>query len=324
MLLAACVALSSACRDKRSGQPKPQVSASAQAEKRQAEKSQQVPASPTALLVLPTSAYRASLAMDDEAVYVLTSTAMHRVVPGQGTDEVPLDLGFGATLTAHAVLFWSKGALWQAPKTGGEPRRVAPLPHRPQTLVASGDRFAWVSVSKDRKFSLQMLDGQTPHVLYASTGSIDVAKMVDGQIFFVERVAPQSWHLGRVAIPGGHSDFTKVEQGRPPAQLAAFADGIYFRRAKGLEVVRLSLDFQREETLAEGLVCSPMAVWEHVYCAQVGGLVEVLGPGRAPRPFAVTGREPVTAVGANSKVVAWLVDSGPDQLTLKMLPRTQD
>jgi hypothetical protein len=276
------------------------------------------------LLSLPYSAYQALIAMDDEAVYVLTSTAAYRIVVGEATQTVPLDLGFGATITAHTFLFWSEGAIWEAPKRGGKAERLGVVPHRPQTLVASGSRFAWVDLSEGDQFTIQALQQQETRIVYSSPGRIDTSTMVDDEVFFVERVATSAWHLGRVRTSGGNPTFTSMKRGRTPAMLAAFGDHIYYQDVNALKVVRLSRDFQSEETLAEDLVCSPLAVWERVYCAQVEGLVEVFGKDRPPRALAANHRELITAIAANSRSIAWLSDAGPDQLTVKLLPRIRD
>ena len=48
------------------------------------------------------------------------------------------------------------------------------------------------------------------------------------------------------------------------------------------QVRRLSPDLRREQALASGIVCSPIAVSAHVYCAQVEGIFE-LRAGERPR-----------------------------------------
>src|SRR5450755_631845 len=99
---------------------------------------------PTRLTSLPVSAYASSLALDDDAVYLLTSHAAYRLVDGQPAHGIRLELGIGATLTQSAFVFWSEGGIWSAPKQGGVTRRLAKFSHQPQYFVASGDAFAWV------------------------------------------------------------------------------------------------------------------------------------------------------------------------------------
>src|SRR5450755_4497803 len=99
---------------------------------------------PTRLTSLPISAYASSLALDDDAVYLLTSHAAYRLVGGEPAHGIRLELGIGATLTQSAFVFWSEGGIWSAPKQGGVTRRLAKFSHQPQYFVASGDAFAWV------------------------------------------------------------------------------------------------------------------------------------------------------------------------------------
>jgi len=278
---------------------------------------------PKVLLSLPFSAYQATIAIDEEAVYVLTNAALHRIVVGKTTEQFPLDLGFGATSSAHSILFWSEGAIWEVPKQGGKAVRAGSVPHRPQTLVASANRFAWLDRSETGEFTIQTLVGQKPKTIYSSPGRIDAATMSDDSVFFVERVDSLKWHIGRVTTTGRAAVFAQMRRGSPPAMLAAFEDHIYYQDPRARDVLRLSRDFQREDTLAKGLVCSPLAVWESVFCSRVEGLVEVFGDNRPPRPLLANRRgELITAIAADAHRIAWLADAGPDKLAVKVLSRT--
>jgi hypothetical protein len=277
---------------------------------------------PTSLLALPTSAYRASLALDDEAVYVLTEKAVHRIVVGGKAERIPLELGFSATATTHSFIFWSEGAIWEVSKHGGKPERLGFVPHQPQKLVSSGSRFAWVDRSEAGQFTIQAIQNQEPRVLHTASGQIDAVTMADDVVVFVERTGPRSWRLGRVRTSEGKPTFAATQQGRTPAMLAAFGNAIYYQDVNGLRVVELSLDLQRERVLAENFVCSPLAVWESVYCCQVEGLFEVFGDGRAPRSLTPNARQLITEIAADSKRIVWLSDVGADQLVVRMLPRS--
>ena len=127
--------------------------------------------------------------------------------------------------------------------------------------------------------------------------------------------------LGSVTTRGGKPRFTQSKRGRSPAQLAAFGDAVYYQDPSGFRVVELSRDLARERTLTRNLVCSPLAVWDRVYCAQVEGLVEVPRDERRPRMLAANARGLITKVAANASAVAWLTEAGADQLTLRLLPR---
>ena len=54
---------------------------------------------PTRLMKLPISAYSTSLALDDDAVYLLTSNAAYRLVAEKPAQGIELELGIGAVLT---------------------------------------------------------------------------------------------------------------------------------------------------------------------------------------------------------------------------------
>lgn len=256
--------------------------------------------------------------MDDEAVYVLTPSAVHRIVVGRTTDTFARPLGSVATLTTHGIAYWSKGELLEAPKTGGEPRVLGSVPRAPQRLAAERDRVVWID-SEAGKHSLQTLDAREPRALYVATGALDALAIAGADVFFVERLSAKDWRIGRIALHGGAPRFTRERRGRTPGQLVAFGDALYFQDPSGYRVLELSRDLEDERLMARDVVCSPLAVWERVYCAQVEGLVEVAS-GRSPRLLAPNTRGLITAMTANSTGIAWISDAGPDQLTVKLLP----
>lgn len=259
--------------------------------------------------------------MDDEAIYVLTATAVHRIVVGRRTETFPRELGSGAVLTSHGIAYWSNGKLFEAPKAGGDPRVLSNVPRAPQRLAASRERIAWID-SEAGRFSIQSLVADKPRELYAASGALDALAMLGDDVFFVERRSPKIWRLGRIAAQGGEPRFAATKSGRSPGQLVTFGDSLYFQDPSGYKVLELSRDLGHERTLARDVVCSPLAVWEQVYCAQVEGVVEVAGGG-PPRLLAPNARGLITAMAANSTAIAWLSDAGPDQLTVKLLARVQ-
>jgi hypothetical protein len=274
---------------------------------------------PTVLLSLPVSAYHASIVVgDDDVAYLLTSTAAHRLAPDRAPAKVPLDLGFGATATPSSFVHWSRGNVMKTPKAGGAPRRLVAFAEPPQLFVAAGETIAWLARSGDGRFSLHAVAGKRPITVYASRGSIDAVAMLDDAIFFVERPAGAAWRIGRVRASGGVPTFTAPQQGRAPAMLAARRD-IHYYYGSRFEVRRLSADLQREAALASGFVCSPIAVSEHVYCAQVEGIFE-LRAGERPRRLVPgsTGRL-VTDLAAGAGRLIWVVDAGPDRLEVHTL-----
>jgi len=260
--------------------------------------------------------------MDDEAVYVITPTAVHRIVVGQRTESFARELGNGALMTPGGFVYWSQGALFEAPKGSGEARKLGALPRAPQRFAVARERLAWIDVAAGH-FSIQALEADQPRAVYGSPSALDAIAMLGDDVCFVERLSAKGWRIGCVGV-GTHTGaprFTAEKRGRSPAGLVAFGDALYFQDASGYKVVELSQDLRHERTLARDLVCSPLAVWEQVYCAQVEGLVEVSGTGRPPRLLAANARGLITAVAASPSAVAWISDAGPEGLTVSWLKR---
>lgn len=271
---------------------------------------------PPGLLSLPTSAYQASLAVDEDAAYLLTSHAAYRLAPGEPPGALKVELGFGATATRHGLVFWSEGTVREASKESGESRAWGALASRPQFFVSSGDDIAWIERSDEHHFSIGSFVKQRATVIYASSGSIDAAVMVNDRIFFVERPGGTEWRIGGVRTKGGGAVFTPTHQGRSPAMLVGHHE-IYYYDGSGREVRRLSPDLRHEETLVSDFICSPLAVAERVYCANVEGIFELVSHGQ-PRPLVKLGQGGmVTDLGANSRQLFWIRDSGADQLVVE-------
>jgi hypothetical protein len=272
------------------------------------------------LLSLPLSAYHASIAADDggDVLYLLTSAVIFRVSPGHPPGERRLDLGSGAMATRSSFVHWSGGSVFEVPKGEGEARRLVALAERPQQFVASEAGIAWLRRADDGRFSLHALVGGKPRRAYASPGSIDAVAMIGDAIFFVERPSGSGWRIGRVRATGGAATFTSLRDGRAPAMLAGRRD-VTFYDGNRREVHRLSLDLQQERTLASNFVCSPLAVTDRIYCAQVEGIFE-LRPDEPPRRL-VPGSTVrlVTELAATATHLYWIVDAGPEQLELRSL-----
>jgi hypothetical protein len=273
---------------------------------------------PATLLSLPVSAYHVSLAVDDDhTAYLLAPGAAHRLAPGAAAAATPIDLGLGPAAARSTFLYWSRGAVFAAPKAGGAPRRLFALAQQPQLFVASGDDFAWLERAGDRS-GLHALIGKKPAVLYASPGTIEAVAMRDGWITFVERPAGAAWRIGRVPRAGGAAAFTPPRDGRAPAMLAVGRD-IHYYDGNRQEVRRLSPDLQRERTLASGFVCSPIAAAVHVYCAQVEGIFELRLDERPRRLVAGGVHQMVTELAATAKRLLWVVDAGADRLEVRAI-----
>jgi hypothetical protein len=272
------------------------------------------------LLSLPRSAYHAWIAADDDDVaYLLTSTAAYRLAPDHPPAEMPMDLGFGATTTRSSFVYWSRGAVFETPKAGGAPGRLVTLPERPQLFVASEAGIGWLRHARDGSFSLNALLGKKPTTLYTSHGSIDAVKMVGEQIFFVERPAGTDWRIGRIRPTVGDTpEFTAPRSGRAPAMLAGRRDLVFYDGNR-FEVRRLSLDLRHERTTVSGFICSPVAVSEHIYCAQPDGIFELRADERPRRLVPGSTERPVTDLAASATRLLWVVDVGADRLEVRAL-----
>jgi hypothetical protein len=261
--------------------------------------------------------------MDDDALYVMTPDRLHRVVVGKTTESFPVALGFSPAATSHSIVYWSEGWLWEVSKRGGEPSRIAQLPKQPQTLVAAEHRVGWVGASGPG-FSVWTLDDRRPRSLHSSESRIEALTLTDDFAYFVERQEPASWRIGRAPTGGGELSFTRPRPGRTPASVVAFGDGVHYQDARaGYAVQKLSLDLGRERTLAKDVVCSPLAVSDAVFCAQLHGLVEVPLDGRPPERLAILDGHPITDLVAGPKRIAWISDVGRDQSTVRVLERSR-
>jgi hypothetical protein len=274
---------------------------------------------PVRLTELSISAYRASLALDEEAIYLLTSSAAYRLVAGQPAQGLALDLGVGATLTRSSIVFWSKGGIWSAPKQGGVTRELAKLPRPPQYFVASGDSFVWVAQSDEGLYTIQTLKDRAPRVLVSSEEELSALNVIDGSVYFVHRPSAGSWRIGRVGVSGGEPAYSAPRNGRRPALLSG-SDDLYYYDVDRSETLRLLPDLRQEQSVLKNFVCSPIHANASIFCGCVEGLFEVSKASHEPRVLVHDRPGLITNINANSKVVAWTVDTGPDKLAVDMLP----
>ena len=325
-VLVACVAaLSFACEREPKPSP-PRVSGSAPSAASTPAPSLKMPApaipSPKRLTTLAVSAYRTSIAMDDDAVYLMTSNAAYRLVDGEPAHGIQLDLGVGPVLTRTAFVFWSNGVIWSAPKQGGITRELAKFPHQPQYFVSSGEALAWVDQTEEGLYTIQTLDGRKPRVLLSSLGEIRALDMIGEVVYFVQRPADDSWRIGFVHLDGRAPEYTATKKGRAPSQLAG-SDGIYYFDLDTTRILKLTPDLRHEEVQLKELVCSPIQVSTRIYCACVEGLFDVSKDTHQPRVLVYNRPGTISSVTSNSKAVAWTVDVGSDQLAVDLLPASE-
>lgn len=274
---------------------------------------------PTRLTSLPISAYASSLALDEDAVYLLTSHAAYRLVAGQPAQGIRLELGIGATLTPSAFVFWSEGGIWRAPKQGGVTRRLAKFPHQPQYFVASGEAFAWVDESEEGLYTIQTLVENHPQILVTSTGEIRALNMIGDAVYFVQRPSDTTWRLGVVRIAGGAPEYATERKGRAPALLTGL-NALYYYDLDQSKIFERSLDFRSERLQLDNFVCSPINVSSRIFCGCVEGLFQVLKDTHEPTVLVRDRPGTISSISSNLSVVAWTVDLGEDQLAVDMLP----
>jgi len=275
--------------------------------------------SPKRLATLPVSAYRTSIAMDDDAVYLMTSNAAYRLVDGEPLHGIELDLGVGPVLTPSAFVFWSNGSIWRAPKQGGVARELAKFPHQPQYFVSFREAVAWVDQADDGIYTIQTLDRGRPRVLLSSPGELRGLDMIGEFVYFVQRNADDSWRIGFVGLDGRPAEYGLTKTGRTPSQLAA-SDGIYYFDLDTTRILKLTPDLRHEEAVLTELVCSPIQVSTRIYCGCVEGLFDVGRSTHQPRVLSYNRPGTITSISSNAKKVAWTVDIGAEQLAVDMLP----
>jgi hypothetical protein len=271
---------------------------------------------------MPISAYATSIAMDDDAVYLMTSNAAYRLVAGEPVRGIQLELGIGPVLTHSAFVFWSDGTIWSAPKQGGETRELGKFPHRPQYFVSSGEALSWVDETDDGLYTIQTLDARKPRVLASSTGEIRALDMIGDAVYFVQRPAAGTWRIGVVHVNGGAPEYGTTQTGRAPSQLAG-SDGLYYYDLDRARVLKLSLDLRREEVQLKDLVCSPIHVSNRIYCGCVEGLFDVSKDTHRPRVLSYNRPGTITSITSTAAGVAWVVDLGSDQLAVDLLPASE-
>jgi hypothetical protein len=273
---------------------------------------------PRSVQRLELSAYTATLAADDEAVYVLASHAAYRFADGQPAAHWQIELGDTPALAGRSFVYWLDGKLRRAPKQGGAVEILANVPQAPRRLSASGEQLAWVEPRPDHSL-LRTLHGSEPRTIYRSAGELEALALVDDQAFFVER-AHERWRLGTVALGGGAARFTEAHPTRTPASLAIAGDVFYYD-GPSRTVRRVPFDLSREEVVARDVICSPLTVADRIYCSQISLLFELPRDGGQPRPLVPKRPGTIAALVATKTRVAWLLDVGDSRAELEVLSR---
>jgi hypothetical protein len=273
---------------------------------------------PIVLTQMPVSAYVASLALDDEATYLMTPNAAYRLVAGQRPHGIELALGTGPVLTRDAFIYWHNGTIWRIPKMGGQSSAVTKLPHQPQYFVSSGVNLAWVDRDDVGIYTIQSLDGRKPRVLVKAAGELSALNMMGNFVFFVQKEQDSSWRIGKVQVTGGELEYAASKRGPTPSMLTGKERIVYWDLGSS-EIRTLSTDLEREETWLKNFVCSPNYEAGNIYCGCVEGLFVVRAGNHQPSVLSHGRHETVTFIRANSKRIAWIVDQGPNQLAVNLL-----
>jgi hypothetical protein len=278
------------------------------------------PSTPPPLFTLPVSAYHATLAVDDDAISVLTPEAAYRYTANRELKKIPLVPGFGRALTSSSFVFWSEGALFRVPKTGGKANRLAELPAQPQTIVASGEEIAWATGSSEGKFTLGALESGKLKTLLSSREELSALIAAEHQLFFVARAEDGStWRLGAVARSGGEARYSATKSGRTPAMLAVSRD-VYYYDGNSFEVRRVTPDLQTEVVVSRGRVCSPIAIAAEIYCGSVEGLLALAKTDASAHRVANGAGKLISDIAATATQVVWLRDIGSEQLAVESAP----
>jgi len=267
---------------------------------------------------LELSAYAGTLAADDDAVYVLARHGAYRLGAAGALEHWSIELGDTPALGSRRIVYWLDGKLRHAPKHGGPGEVLASVARAPRRLCASGERLVW-DEPEGTTSQLRTLDGSEPRTIHRGEGTIEALALVDDQAYFVER-AQQGWRLGAVALGGGPVRFTEPRAARAPAQLVAAGD-VFFYDGPSSSVRRISSDLLREDVVARDVICSPLAVADRAYCAQIDLLFDLPRDGGKPRLLAPKRSGTIVTLVATASRVAWLLDVGEDRSELEVLSR---
>lgn len=231
------------------------------------------------------------------------------------------------------IVYWAEGELVARSVSATSTRRLALLEQMPRDVFASKEHFAWLERGKhgDRigvAAKTAKSDDTTQRFVYASENQIVSGAVLQDWVFFVEALPQDKWRLGAVSLrsTGANGPAQAVTQGalhsgRPPAFLVAESE-LYFYDGPTRSVRRVTPDLQEETTVARGVICSPMAISERIYCAHVGGVFSVDESNADEKPSKPIDLDrhikgPITAIAADSQKVIWVEDLDGKQLRVR-------
>jgi hypothetical protein len=278
------------------------------------------PVEPETLLRHQESAYGASLLPTPSALLVVTRGALVRLERSGAVRTFPGAFDVAPALLGGELVTHHDGALWAVSVEDGTRRRLAPSARAPRYLVSDGSELVAVSRAATGQDRLELVGPQGTRVLHESKVELVSPSAAEGLVYFVEAGSQASYRIGRLALADGALRFTDERPGRPPSTLVATSEGVTFYDGTRRSVVRLSPELGREDMLAKGTICSPLAVARDVYCAHVGGLSSVRSDGGGSRQLAVEATGPVAALAADEERVFWVGDAGAEALVVRALP----
>jgi hypothetical protein len=270
------------------------------------------------LLEQGSSAYHARLLADERAVVLVTQTGFTTVSAEGPAQEHAIALGPVVARHGETLAFWRAGSLREVSIFGGPERVRVALPRPPRYLFTSEQRLAWIQTDAQTGTSLQTLVAGHVRSLYESLGDVAAPILHGAHLYWVAASHDRaSWKIGRFDLEGRGLTWSALQHARPPAMLAVGHDGVYFYSGPRRGVRRLSFDLQRESSVAEGVVCSPLALSDRVLCAQVGGLFQVPLSGAAPAFLASERAGPITALALTGAGAFWVAENGAERLLLR-------
>jgi len=269
------------------------------------------------------SAYHARLFPDESGVVLVTPSGFTTYTSDGVVRRQTIELGPAVARHGQTLVFWRSGKLHEVSLSGGPERALATVPRPPRYLLPSEQRLAWVHTDREAGSSLQTLSAGAVQTLYESSGDISAPVVHAADVYWVAAARDRSWKMGRIALEGGHPSWSAPQQGRPPAMLGVGHEGIYFYAGPQRGVRRLTFNLQREVSVWSGVVCSPLAVFDRVLCAQVGGLFEIPLSGAIPTFLAAERAGPITALATTRSESFWVADNGADRLIVRSVTRPE-
>lgn len=274
---------------------------------------------PQTLLSDRSSAYAAKLLPRENELLVATPTHLFRLPDGETIEKIPAQLGDVQALHEDSIVFFRAGAIRALSLRDGKERPLVEVEHYVQYLLSSGQRLAWLSHERDGLYLIQTESAGSVKTLYTSKNQVIWPVLHDEIVYFLEQ-SGNSWRIGRAPLNGSEVMYGREHQGRVPSMLAAGPDGLYYYDDPKRGVRRLDFDLGSEEPIAEGTICSPLAVSSRVICAQVGGVIDIARQNAKPRTVATETSGPIADIAATDDEVYWIVDRGRERMAVHSAP----